>query len=192
MNDLSKFEYISWEKYHQLSFNLAQQIEKRRMMADKLVVISRGGAVVGRLLSDFLELPIRYITIVATKGINQLKKPAIVEGLNTTVDKETVLLVDEIADSGATFACALDHLRQQNVKQVYTTALVIKPHTQPKPDFYAHTSDKWVVFPYEVRETVEQLVKSWGAEGIAPKEMSNRLVTLGFASEMVEAFIKLK
>jgi hypothetical protein len=192
MDDLSKFEYISWGDYHRLTFQMAQEIEKRRLRLDKLVVISRGGAVVGRLLSDFLELPIRYITIVAYGAINKPKKPKIVEGLNTTVDNETVLLVDEIADSGATFKTAIEHLRKHQAAKIYTAALIIKPHTQPRPDFYTHTSDKWVVFPYEVRETISQLASQWQKEGNARKEIVRKLVKLGFVEAMVRVIVAKK
>lgn len=188
--ELNQFEYISWPKLHRLCFKLSQKIETEKIKPDRIVAISRGGIVVARILGDFLNLPIRYITMVSTEGIGNLKTPVIVEGLSSQVADEKILLVDEIGDSGETIVKAKEHLRNFRPQKVYSAVPVIKPHTQPKPDFYMHTTHKWVVFPYEVRETIEELVKQWKQAGLGRKEINDRLTSLGFTKPMVDRFLR--
>ncbi|OGD63680.1 hypothetical protein A2160_04500 [Candidatus Beckwithbacteria bacterium RBG_13_42_9] len=187
--ELSDFEYISWEQFHKMCFDLAQRIKAKRVSLDKLAVISRGGAIVGRILSDLLDLPIHYLTIVSTVRVGHLKEPKIVEAWQEPIERENILLVDEIADSGRTFECARQHLLRFKPAKIYTAAPVIKPATNPKPDFYIHTTNKWIVFPYELRETIEEVTKIWQKEKVSKKEIAQRFVFLGFKQSLIKTLM---
>jgi len=114
----------------------------------------------------------------------------VIEGLSSQVAGKKLLLVDEIGDSGGTIVKAKEHLEDFRPKQIWSVVPVIKPQTRPQPDIYIHTTDKWVVFPYEVRETIENLADAWGREGMKRGKVSKRLVSLGFTKQMVNRFLK--
>lgn len=97
-----------------------------------------------------------------------------------------ILLVDEICDSGKTFERALTYLNSAEEEMsrpaaIKTACLVFKSKSLLKPDYYQDLIDKWVVFPYEVRETIEELKDKMSRE---------KFVELGFDSKMVEELYK--
>jgi len=184
--NLDQFEFVSWEKLHQWCFQLSQKIIQKELRLDKIVAISRGGLVVARILSDFLNLPISHITIVAYKEIGKMEEPKVTEGLGVTVSKKKLLLVDEIVDSGKSLSRGKKYLDNFAPGKVFSAAPVVKPKANPKPDYYIHSTDKWVVFPYEVRETTEQLVSDWINKGFSKQEIKKNLIKLGFKNEMVK------
>jgi len=181
---LSNFEYISWEKLHQLCFELAERIQKRNHGFDKIVAISRGGLVVARILSDFLQLPISHMTIVAYQEIGESNKPLITEGISVGVAGNKLLLVDEIVDKGRTLIRAKNYLANFGPKSIYAAVPIVKPLAQIKPDFSVYETDKWVIFPYEVKETIGQLVQKWQEKGYSHKEVTHALRQLGFAKKI--------
>ena len=186
--DLNQFEFINWEKLHQLCFELAQKVDKANLKVNKIVAISRGGLVVARILSDFLDLPIAHISIVAYQEIGKITKPKITEGLGRDVSRNKLLLVDEIVDSGKSLAKGLTYLTKFKPTKIYSAGVIVKPKANPKPDFFVRITNKWAVFPYEVRETTEQLVEKWRKTGKKEKEIENGLEQLGFARELVKEF----
>lgn len=179
----NKYYFISWNQFHLDCFKLAKKILAKKIKIDRIICISRGGLVVSRILSDFLNLPVSLFTIVGYSGINQGKQPQIVEGLKAKIRGETVLLVDEVADSGRTFILALDYLKAFKPKKIYTFAQYIKEKTVYIPDFWQVKINKWLIFPYEIKETIEQLKSHWKKEKINKSQMIKKLIDLGFKKD---------
>lgn len=184
--NLDQFEFVSWEKLHQVCFKLANKISHKKLEFDRIVCISRGGLVVARIFSDFLELPISNFTIVAYVTIGKTKTPKIVEKLAVNIKDEKILLVDEIVDHGTTLKKAITYLKTFSPKKITSLVPYIKSWSFPQPDFWQVKTDKWVVFSYEARETVEQLAKIWQKKGLSKREIEENLVKLGFEARMAE------
>lgn len=185
-----KFQYISWLKLHELCFGLLKRIKEKNIEFDRIVCVSRGGLVVARIFSDFLNLPISNFTIVSYVSVGKTGTPKIIEALAADIKNEKILLIDEIVDHGTTLKKALSYLGKFKPKSITSLVPVIKPWTKLKPDFWALETDKWVVFAYEVRETINDLVKIWRKEDVEEKEMKERLVKIGLPGEQVEYFLK--
>ena len=177
-----QFLPVSWQDLHNSCFEAAKKIIKKEIKFSRIIAISRGGLVVSRILSDFLELPISCFTIVAYAGINNKKRARIVEDLKIGIADETILLVDEVADSGETFILALNYLKKYKPKKVYTIAPFIKPWTKFKPDFWQEKTRSWIIFPYDVYETVNQLKN---------KVSDNQIIKLGLAKKQVDYFLNI-
>ncbi len=152
-----KFIKIAWEQYEKDTLFLAKKLKDTHI--DIIVAISRGGLIVARILSDMLALPVSHITIVSYQDLKQNKSLKIVEEPNRLFDNHTVLLVDEIGDSGRTFTRAKKFFNRFERCRVLTFAPYVKTHTDPLPDFWLKKLDAWIVFPYEIRETYESLLK---------------------------------
>ncbi len=152
-----KFLKISWNQYQKNCFILAKDVRKKNI--DFIVAISRGGLVIARILSDILSLPISHITIISYQDLKQKKEIKITETPSRIFDNQTVLLVDEIADSGKTFRRASEYFDRFKNCSIYTLALYIKSYTKPVPDFWARKTDAWVIFPYELQETYQAFKK---------------------------------
>lgn len=182
---------LSWSQFHQDIFKLAKVVKDSGPKLDRIVCIDRGGAVVARFLSDFLDLKISSFVMVAYKEVGKLSHPQIVEELKVNINGERILLVDEIIDSGSSFELALEYLEKFKPLSITTLAPYIKPISRFKPDFWQLSTDKWVVFPYEVRETIKDVTKILKEQGKSVEEIRQQLVDFGFDEEQLSYFINI-
>lgn len=178
-----KFLFLSWQQFHQVCFQTAKKIISQNLKIERLVAISRGGLVSSRLFSDYLNLPISPFTIISYTSFGKHYKPKIVEDLKVDIKGEKILLVDEVADSGETFLVALNYLRKFKPAKIWTTAPFIKNKSKYRPDFWQQKTDKWIIFPYDVRETIKEL------KGKMSKE---ELIKSGLDSKQVRYFSQFK
>jgi hypoxanthine phosphoribosyltransferase len=183
-----QFHYISWQELHHLCFELLKKVKKEKLEFDRIVCISRGGLVVARIFSDFLDLPISNFTIVSYASVGKIGKPKVMEALAANIKKERVLLIDEIIDSGMTLKKAISYLEKKEPQKIITLVPVIKPWTKLKPDFWQIETKEWVVFGYEVRETIDDVVKIWKKDGRKREEIKKGLIKIDLPKEQVEYF----
>ena len=182
------FYPLTWQELHAEIFLLAKKIKATQEKFDRLVAINRGGAVTARILSDFLKLPTSGFTMVSYGGINEAEEPRVAEGLKVNLAGERILLIDEIADSGRTFEVALEYLTQLEAAEIKTLAPFIKPKTKFKPDFWQVETADWVIFPYEVRETIEDVQAMLRQQGQTELEIEAILDDFGFSAAMLAEF----
>ncbi len=169
------FTRITWDQLEKDTIALAKKIGKQNI--DEIVSISRGGMVVARILSDLLDLPISHIAIESYADLHQAKEPIVTQVSPREFKGETILLVDELADSGKTFLRGISYLKELPIKSILTAAPYIKPHTVYKPDYFVDTLDSWIIFPYELKETKEAFTKEFGTK----KKAEEKMKELGFA-----------
>ncbi|HCS78477.1 TPA: hypothetical protein DIV55_01905 [Patescibacteria group bacterium] len=187
----SKFLNVSWSDFCTQAFVLSKQIRVSSRPLDLIVAIARGGLTLSQLLSDSLSLPIATFTIQSYKDLRQQTLPQITFGVGTTtLEGKRVLLVDDVCDTGKTFERALVYVSELGAEkeQITTAALHYKPHAIYKPDFFVTKTDKWVIYPYEVWETIAQLSKLWKADKISAEEINARFLAFGFLQEQLTQF----
>ena len=59
-----------------------------------------------------------------------------------------------------------------------------------KPDYYAKKTEAWVVFPWERKETVKNVVEEYLREGRTVEEAREKLIKSGLNAMLVDRFIK--
>jgi hypoxanthine phosphoribosyltransferase len=177
------FHKKSWEDLHRDCLALASRVKGASF--DRIVSISQGGMVPARILADALSCRVSHITMRSYEDLQQVKQPVIEEHMVADVAGQTVLLVDEIADTGRTFEVAIAHLRQKGVQKILTAAPYIKSHSRFIPDFWVNKVEGWIIFPYELRETFEAFVKMWGT----PEKARAKMREVGFAAWEIEALL---
>ncbi len=200
------FHFINWQKFEEMAEELAYVLHQKGCKAEIIVAISRGGLVLARILSDFLKLPIYNIAIESYSEIGKNKEPVITQDLGSAdIAGKNILLVDEICDTGKTFERAVGYLSgvvgeglttlpmgqvvrpvptDDHKTSIITTAcLVLKSHSSFAPDFFVEKIDKWVIFPYEIRETVESLRDKMNKE---------QIIELGLPEKLVNKFLPIK
>jgi len=153
------FFKLSWVQFYKDCLYLGKKIKESKIKIDKLIAISRGGLVPARILSDFLTLPVSNIIISSYINLKQLKEPEIIEVTEVNLKSKSILIVDEVSDTGKTFIRTLNYFKKKSVKNIFTCAPYIKPRTRFVPNFYQRTINAWIVFPYDLRETYEALLK---------------------------------
>lgn len=179
-----KFYKLSWTQLEKDCLSLFTKIKK--LQIDRLVSISRGGNVVSRIVSDLLvSIPISHMTIVSYEHTQKLKTPKITEEPTVNFSGKTVLIVDEVSDTGDTFHISEAYFKKKKAKKIYTLAPYIKPKTKYTPDFWGKSIDAWIVFPYDIRETADGFVKMFG-----PRERAKqKLLDIGFKEWELDGII---
>jgi len=91
------------------------------------------------------------------------------EGLSGPVRDQTVLVVDDITDTGESLALATEAVRQAGAKRVESAACLHIGHSKFVPDYVAEQIPRdawvWVVFPWNYWEDVRHLVAQARAGG---------------------------
>jgi hypothetical protein len=144
---------ISWEGFESLTNCLVEKIPKNGL--EQILCISSGGLVLGKLLSDRLSLPLSVISAKAySKGKTEKEKEFRIGGIASLNEiKGNILLVDDLVDSGLTMKEIYKFLKKQNdVQEIKTAAIYVKPNSIFIPDYYVEQTDRWVIFPYEKNE----------------------------------------
>ena len=150
---------------------MAKKVKSSAWRVDKIVAISRGGLVVARIFSDLLNLPISHLTIESYQDLKQKKQTRITEIPKKSFVDQQLLLVDEVSDTGKTFKRALSYFKRFPNCKLMTLCLYIKPITKPLPDFWQERFDGWIIYPYEIKETYEALVKMYKSSQKAKEKM---------------------
>ncbi len=166
MADTIEYNYkaVSHKEMAGFCKTMAAEIKRRFGKPACIAFIIRGGIVPGRLLSDWLGCK-ELIGIRARKfqDIGKFGKVTIdqssveqIKALNLP-DDATILLVDDISGTGETLKCVKDSIALAFPKaRIVTAAALSMPGTKCAPDVFADTvsDDSWVVFEYEVAETM--------------------------------------
>jgi hypothetical protein len=145
---------ISWKKLENLSNQFSEKLPKDRF--DYILCISSGGLVFGKLVSDYLNLPLGVIAASAyRKGERKPRDNEVIIGNTATIKPlgERILLLDDLVDTGLTMKAVYDHLFEKDeVKVLQTGVLYKKPKTIFQPAYWVKETSKWIIFPYEKHE----------------------------------------
>jgi len=155
-----EFYKVDWKDIEGICFALANRIEDDSYQPTYIVAILRGGMVPATILGDFLNIRRFYfIDIKFYRKIGETESvPRIVKSdLDEEIKDSNVLLVDDIADSGRTLKVALEHVYTFKPKSVRVLTLFKKSRSIITPDYFHEVIDKWVVFPWEIRETISEI-----------------------------------
>jgi hypoxanthine phosphoribosyltransferase len=80
----------------------------------------------------------------------------------------------------------------QGARSLRIATIHLKPWSKIIPDYYVSTTDNWVVYPWEIRETLEHLIAIWKAETTDPSDLKQRLVSTGISADLVERYLNGK
>jgi hypoxanthine phosphoribosyltransferase len=179
----------SWNYYSELVQKLAAAILDQKIQPDEIVAISRGGLTVGRLLSDYLQIPISVISIQSYIDIQTQGVIKITGRLTSSIKNKHILLVDDVSETGKTFIRAMKYLKRHKPENITTAVLYFKSHSAYRPDFFAIETTKWVLFPYEPTEMIQLITKNMQQEGKSKAEIQKALEKLHFTVNQI-AFVR--
>jgi len=146
---------VSWDEFALYSSKLAKMVEGKKF--DSIIAISRGGLVLGRILSDALSFK---LGVVSAKAYETGKTGIFASGV--VVDRKisiagdagrNVLLVDDIADTGATLEEVGRFLCEEHGMSVESAVIFKKKNCASHLDYAVISGvDDWIVMPYETTE----------------------------------------
>ena len=158
--------YISAQQLLEDSLELGRQILASDFRPNFIVGVWRGGTPVGIMvqeLLDFYGVDTDHISIRTSSysGMSRKKGSVRVHGLSYLTSKmnaeDSLLIVDDVFDTGLSVKAILDKLREKARKNLPHDVRVATAYFKPAknrtdfvPDFCAHKTADWLVFPHEM------------------------------------------
>lgn len=165
MSDISK-HYISAQQLLLDSLELGRQVLTSGFRPNFIVGVWRGGTPVGiavQELLDFYGVETDHIAIRTSSysAIERQANSVRVHGLSYLTrsmnSEDSLLIVDDVFDSGLSVKAIIDKLQERARKNLPHDIRVATAYFKPtknrtdfKPDYYAHETDQWLVFPHEM------------------------------------------
>lgn len=149
-------EVMSWRDFNSLAMTLAHRIKQSRFRPDLVIAIGRGGYVPARVVCDFLLLDMLTSFKIEHWGMAAQEKPAVTVRFPLAADirDKTVLVIDDVTDTGKTLEVAVTYLKGFDPKEIRTAVLQHKISSSFRPDYYAQAEQewRWIVYPWAVHE----------------------------------------
>lgn len=153
---------ISWPQCQRLLREVAFKIRESTFQPEVIAAIARGGFVPARLLCDALGvMELASFRIEHYRGQQVEAQARIRHPLNVDVKNKRVLVVDDLSDTGETFAVAVDYLKSLGAAEVRTAALHHKQQSKFEPDYYARRIKqwRWIAYPWARIEDLGELIR---------------------------------
>lgn len=144
-------EVLTWELFGLASRELAQAVADSGFAPDVVLGIARGGLVPAGALAYALDckslftMNVEFYTGVGTTLDEPVILPPILDA--TELDGLTVLVVDDVADSGKTLELVHGFCRD-HASEVRTAVLYEKPASVIRADHTWRYTDQWINFPW--------------------------------------------
>ncbi len=163
MVDLPRCRRAGWPEVERWADTIAEKVRAAGRVPSTLVGLTRGGWVPARLLSD--RLGVRRIVSLRAQhwGVTATRdgRAVLSEGLSGSVASETVLLVDDLTDTGESLELAAEHIRAAEPSRLETAAFLHIGHSKFVPTYFAEEISRdawvWVVFPWNYWEDLASL-----------------------------------
>ena len=187
-----KFEAPSWSRIYDMLLDLAGRIRKDRFKPDIIVGISRGGWPPARVLSDLLSNPnVANVRAEFYLGIAETgSEPTLTQPVSVKTRGKKILIVDEVADTGKSLKMVREHIVQEGAKEARTVTVYYKPWSIVRPDYFAKETSDWIVFPWEIKETLRKVIAKCEELGKPVEEETAKLVKAGIKSRLIRRFLK--
>ena len=158
---------VDWDYAYNLCRDVSERIKAAGFMPEVIVGIARGGWYLARVLCDFFmvkdlfSLKMEHWGVTATvTGAAELKF-----GLDSVAQKKlkgrSVLIADDVTDTGDSIKFALEYVRSFEPSDVKTATMQHKTSSSFMPDFYGElmTEWRWIIYPWSVYEDMMELVE---------------------------------
>lgn len=159
--------FISADSLLRDSIELGLRILRSGFRPSFLVALWRGGAPIGITVQEVLEyngiecdhIAIRTSTYTGIDKSNENVRVHAIDYLVSTLTAEdTLLLIDDVFDSGRSIAAVLAELEKRCKRnlpeQIRIATVYFKPtrnRTALVPDYFVRSTDQWLIFPHEVQ-----------------------------------------
>ena len=187
-----EFLYLTWSDIQILSEKTADKIIEDGFKPDLIIAVSRGGFDPARIISDQLDnRKLASLQIIYYSRLNMKnKKPEILFPLNAEIEGLKVLVVDDVSDSGNSLITVKEYIETKSVTSVKIATLHYKPWSNFKPDYYAEEVDKWIIYPWESRESIRNLVEFLSGKGIPQKNILDKLREIGYTDHELKRHLE--
>lgn len=144
--------YLNWKMYGIGSKMLINALDENDEDVDHVIGIARGGLPLAIHASHILEASVGVVWATHYDGTERKEGVEVDNyGMVDVEDGNSILIIDDIVDTGKTMEAVVERTRNQGVVdvEVTTASMHVKPDREFDPDYWAEETDKWVVYPWE-------------------------------------------
>jgi len=163
MAELPRCRRATWTDLERWADRIAERIRAARAVPDTIVGLTRGGWVPARMLSDRLGVK-RLVSLRAQHwGVTATRDGAasVTEGLSGPIRGESVLVVDDITDTGESLRLAFARVTEGAPRSAESAAFLHIAGASFVPTYYAEEIRReewaWIVFPWNYWEDLRAL-----------------------------------
>jgi hypoxanthine phosphoribosyltransferase len=166
--------WVSWDEYHRLIERLGLIIYQSGWKFDQILCLARGGMRVGDVLSRVFDVPLGILATSSYREAAGTRQGQLDIAQFITITRGApggrVLLVDDMVDTGLTFARVCEHLREQfsAISELRNAVLWWKGHARVTPDYYVEklVTNPWIHQPFEDYDSLRpHQLESWIRKG---------------------------
>ena len=156
LTDDGKHLYVSWDEYNMLIERLALKIHASGWEFDQILCLARGGMRAGDVISRVFDKPLAIMSTSSYRAEAGTIQGRLDMAKYITLPKGElagrVLLVDDLADSGATLRAVVERLRgMPAISELRSAVLWTKGVSTFQPDYHVEllTTSPWIHQPFE-------------------------------------------
>ncbi|MCY3412211.1 MAG: phosphoribosyltransferase [Candidatus Heimdallarchaeota archaeon] len=185
-----EFVVQNWQQAYDDCYYLYEKIRESSFEPEIVIGVARGGWIPARLIADFFFIKsTANIKAEAYQLMGQLDVEAkITQALSADIKDKRVLVVDDVADSGATLEAVLEQIRSLQPREVKTAMLYYKPRSSVVPDFFIHETTAWILFSWSIYESIDDLDKKWRGEGFNQDETIRKMKETGLPATIINSY----
>lgn len=172
MAELPRCRRASWTDIERWADAVARRVRAANALPETIVGLTRGGWVPARLLGDRLGVK-RLVSLRAQHwGVTATRDGAatLSEGLSGPIAGESVLVVDDITDTGESLRLAVAHVLEARPRRAESATFLHIAGASFVPTYFAEELRRdewaWIVFPWNYWEDLASLAAR--AAEIAP------------------------
>lgn len=151
MTQPSEREVLTWDLFGAASRELSQAVADDGYRPDLILSIARGGLIPAGAMSYALGIKnVHVVNVEFYTGVDErLPMPVMLPPVPQPVELSgaTVLLIDDVADTGGTLQLVHDFCADQ-VKEIRSAVIYEKPRSVIKCDYVWKRTDRWIDFPW--------------------------------------------
>jgi hypoxanthine phosphoribosyltransferase len=159
-----KCKLVSWDEISKWTAEVARKVRGSGCRPTVIIGLTRGGWVPARLLCDHLKVKKLYAVKTEHWGVtaNPDGKALLTQELNINIENDSVLVVDDITDTGESMTLAMAHLFKMKPRELRNATLLHITHSKIEPEFYTVRVPKekwtWFIFPWNQNEDMRTIL----------------------------------
>ena len=188
-----RFIAPGWCDIHGMLKELHEKVTEKALNPDIVVGIAMGGIVPAVILARLLRVEVDSVGAKFYRGVDERgERPQITQEVSSDLEGLSVLLVDDVADSGETLKAVKEHIQKRGVAELATCTLHYKPWSIIKPDIYIDQTEAWIIYPWERKEAFRDIKDKMRSEGLSKEEIRNQMIANGIPESLVDDMHKLQ
>jgi len=148
---------MSWNEFESLSLEVAKIIKQSKNNYDLLICVSRGGLLLGKILSEVLDTP---LGIISAKYVNDTY--LVDDKISSTVPiKGKILLIDDVLEENSLKIIEVIKKNKSVLCVDLASVFYRAKNKKFKPNFFINEikDNIWVSFPYQSKHLKEEFTE---------------------------------